>query len=337
MILVCTGVGAHSHGELGAKMGAGDGAAEQARLAAERVAKLRSQLDHAERAERAWAAGAEGEARVARILDELQLQGWKALHDVRWPGRPRANLDHLLVGPGGVIIVDAKNWTGNVQLRNGVLKQNGYSRERDVSGVLQQCAAVAALLEPQHRRLAQGWLCMVQQSTMCGIAASGTRIEGLDTLRDAVGSLPAVLDPETVEVIHDYLQQQLAGDTSPALLTTKHLPNTAAEYTDAAGPAAALEHWRRAQQIPVHPPVNSPVRRTGRRKRGGRTGCLGVLLPLVLTVFFLGVFLNVLSQLQQPSPQAPRPTPSVIKSTPSVIKPTPSVIKPTPSVIRTVP
>lgn len=311
-------------------MGAGDGAAEQARLAAERVAKLRSQLDNAERAERAWAAGAEGEARVARVLDELQLQGWMALNDVRWPGRPKANLDHLLVGPGGVIVVDAKNWTGNVHLHNGLLKQNGYSREREVSGVVEQCAAVAALLEPQHRRLAQGWLCMVQQPTMRGIAASGARIEGLDNLRDAIGSLPAVLAPETVEAIHDYLKQMLAKDTSPALLTTKNLPDATPGSGDAAGPAAALEHWRRAQQIPiappVHPPEHPPARRPSRsnsshrnrsrRNRGRPTGCLGVLLPLVLTVFFLGVFLNVLSQLQQPATQVPRPTPSVVKTVP---------------------
>ena len=326
MILVRTGVDAHGMGNLGAKMGAGDGAAEQARLAAERVAKLRSQLDNAERAERAWAAGAEGEARVARILDELQLQGWMALHDVRWPGRPKANLDHLLVGPGGVIVVDAKNWTGNVHLHNGLLKQNGYSREREVSGVVEQCAAVAALLEPQHRRLAQGWLCMVQQPTMRGIAASGARIEGLDNLRDAIGSLPAVLAPETVEAIHDYLKQMLAKDTSPALLTTKHLPAATSGSADAAGPAAALEHWRRAQQIPIAPPVHPPARRPSRsnpnrrnrsrRNRERPTGCLGVLLPLVLTVFFLGVFLNVLSQLQQPATQVPRPTPSVVKTVP---------------------
>ena len=46
------------------------------------------------------------------------------------------------------------------------------------------------------------------------------------------------------------------------------------------------------------------------------TGCLGVLLPLVLTVFFLGVFLNMLSHLQQPATQVPRPAPSVVKSVP---------------------
>jgi hypothetical protein len=61
---------------------AGEGASEQARLAGERVAKLRQQLEQAERAERAWAKGAAGEARVGQVLDELSSKGWLALHDV---------------------------------------------------------------------------------------------------------------------------------------------------------------------------------------------------------------------------------------------------------------
>lgn len=292
-------------------MGAGDGAAKQARLAAERVAKLRLQLDHAERAERAWTAGAEGEARVARILDELQTQGWRVLHDVRWPGRPKANLDHVLVGPGRVIVVDAKNWSGNVQLRDGVLRQNGFSREREVSGVVEQCAAVAALLEPHHRRYVQGWLCMVGQPAMHGMTASGAKIQGLDTLGDAVCALPAVLDSVTVEVIHEYLKELLSGRTSPPLLTTRNAPSSAPDFSLTAGPATSLAHGRSERQIPVHP-FTRP--RGTNRKRP--TGCLGMLLPLVVTVFLLGIFFNVLSQLQQPAPPVPRPTPSVAKIAP---------------------
>lgn len=296
---------------IGDQMGAGDGAVEQARLAAERVAKLRLQLDHAERVERAWIAGAEGEARVARVLDELQTQGWRVLHDVRWPGRPKANLDHVLVGPGGVIVVDAKNWSGNVSLRDGMLRQNGSSREREVSGAVEQCAAVAALLEPHHRRYAQGWLCMVGQPAMHGMTASGAMVQGLDTLRDAVCALPAVLDSVTVEIIHHYLMELLSGRTSPPLLTTRTAPSSATDFSPTAGPAASLAHWRSERQMPVHPPTRP---RGPNRKRS--TGCLRMVLPLVVTVFLLGIFFNVLSQLQQSAPPAPRPTPSVAKTAP---------------------
>jgi hypothetical protein len=173
---------------------AGEGASEQARLAGERVAKLRQQLEQAERAERAWAKGAAGEARVGQVLDELSSKGWLALHDVHWPGRPKANLDHILVGPGGIIVIDAKNWSGDVQVRNGVLRQNGYSRDREVTSVADQGAAVAALLDPQHRRLVQAWLCLVDQPDVDSVSGSGVRIQGLSTLGRSVEAMPGVLD-----------------------------------------------------------------------------------------------------------------------------------------------
>ena len=55
--------------------------------------------------------GAIGEQLIAETLAPLAEQGWVLLHDRRKPGSP-ANLDHLLVGPGGVLVLDAKNWTG---------------------------------------------------------------------------------------------------------------------------------------------------------------------------------------------------------------------------------
>src|SRR6478735_1410466 len=96
----------------GRPMGAGDGAAEQSRLAAERVARLKRRLDEVEHSTKAWDAGAVGERMVADKLSELVPRGWYVLHDVHWPGRPKATLDHVLVGPGGVVVVDSKNWTG---------------------------------------------------------------------------------------------------------------------------------------------------------------------------------------------------------------------------------
>ncbi|RGD55409.1 NERD domain-containing protein [Kitasatospora xanthocidica] len=61
------------------------------------------------RAENSWTKGAAGERRTAEMLIPLQRDGWTALHDRAVPGS-RANLDHLLIGPAGVVMVDSKNW-----------------------------------------------------------------------------------------------------------------------------------------------------------------------------------------------------------------------------------
>ncbi len=66
---------------------------------------------------RAWGNGAEGERAVARRLDALADPGVIALHDRRVPGSS-ANIDHIVVGPSGIYVIDAKyRETGRVQLR----------------------------------------------------------------------------------------------------------------------------------------------------------------------------------------------------------------------------
>ena len=63
----------------------------------------------------AWRRGAAGERRSARLLSPLERQGWVVLHDLAVPGSP-ANLDHLVIGPGGVFVVDSKQYRGRLQL-----------------------------------------------------------------------------------------------------------------------------------------------------------------------------------------------------------------------------
>jgi Nuclease-related domain len=63
----------------------------------------------------AWRRGAAGERRTARLLAPLERQGWAVLHDLAVPGS-RANLDHLVIGPGGVFVIDSKQYGGRLQL-----------------------------------------------------------------------------------------------------------------------------------------------------------------------------------------------------------------------------
>ena len=77
----------------------------------------------------AWAAGAEGERRVAEALAVLP-EAWTVLHDrLLSPGLSPVNLDHVVVGPGGVFLVDAKNWRGAITAWEGNLYQHTGTRE----------------------------------------------------------------------------------------------------------------------------------------------------------------------------------------------------------------
>lgn len=50
-------------------------------------------------------AGIEGEMATAQLLSPLLAKGWRLFHDI--PGN-RGNIDHVLVGPGGVFAVETK-------------------------------------------------------------------------------------------------------------------------------------------------------------------------------------------------------------------------------------
>ena len=67
--------------------------------------------------------GATGEETVGALLDGLQGLGWRVLHDLSFGN---GNVDHLLIGPGGVFTVETKSHPGPIAVRSihgGTLEQ----------------------------------------------------------------------------------------------------------------------------------------------------------------------------------------------------------------------
>ena len=104
---------------------------------------------------RAWAYGARGERLLGDRLDAHRDQGIAVLHDRRIPGT-RANIDHVVVSAAGVFVVDAKNYSGRVELqdRGGWFSTDyrlcvgGRDKTTLVRGMARQVAAVQTALEP---------------------------------------------------------------------------------------------------------------------------------------------------------------------------------------------
>jgi len=64
-----------------------------------------------------WRDGAQGERHTARVLRPLERDGWTVRHDLQGP---KGNIDHLLVGPAGVFLLDTKRWFGDVTISGEV-------------------------------------------------------------------------------------------------------------------------------------------------------------------------------------------------------------------------
>jgi hypothetical protein len=108
----------------------------------------------------AWAQGAHGERALGKLLDPLRDEGLAVLHDRRIPGS-KANIDHLVVAPWGVLVVDAKNYTGRVETRrrggffstDHRLYVGGRDKTALIADMTKQARAVRTALDDEHASL----------------------------------------------------------------------------------------------------------------------------------------------------------------------------------------
>ena len=164
---------------------AGESAREEARRAREKAERLARRAEMFEK-------GAEGETATAAVLATLP-PGWTAIHDVRWPSRRLANIDHVLVGPGGIFVIDSKNWSGRITLEDGHLRQNGRSREKAVAGCADAGLAVAELAGP-HADKVFPVLCFLTDEPLSGWCRD-VMVCSTATLAQMLLTRPIVLDP----------------------------------------------------------------------------------------------------------------------------------------------
>jgi len=167
---------------------------------------------------RAWDLGAHGEEVFATSLDRLAGEGLYFLHDRRIPPT-RANIDHIVIAPSGVYVIDAKNYTGRAQLsvtgglftpRVEKLKVGRRDCTKLVEGVHKQVARVSDLLARDgigQDVPVRGMLCFVEGDWPL-IGGSFT-IGGLEVLwpkkARRIITAPGPLGDERLRELHRYL------------------------------------------------------------------------------------------------------------------------------------
>jgi hypothetical protein len=141
---------------------------------------------------------------------------WVVLHDVRWPGRPFATIDHIAIGPAGVFVIGSIRWSGRIQLAGNVLRHNGRRREREVLSVREAAAAVSRRLGHMPPTWMTPVLCIVG-SDVDGWAGSVAVCHKANLVQTLIAR-PDVLAPDVVRsVVNDLrLQLQASVPMSPA-------------------------------------------------------------------------------------------------------------------------
>lgn len=148
-----------------------------------------------------WRSGLRGERAVGAALARLAPQGWRALHSVPLPRE--VDIDHLLIGPGGVFCLNTKHhpgarvWVGDEAVRIG-----GGSYPYVRKSRAEACRAARALTR------ACGFAVDVRP-VLVFVGTAGLTV--VPTLRDvlaipehelaALGRASVVLDPDEVAAV----------------------------------------------------------------------------------------------------------------------------------------
>jgi Nuclease-related domain len=169
---------------------------------------------------------------TAAALAELEREGWLLLHDLHRPGRRFASIDHVAVGPGGVVVIETKQWAGAVDVLDGVLHQNGVRRDRECALAQASAAAVTAWLEPGQRTAVHPLIALIGQPTP-DRQPSATAVYAVEDVPAALRALPVRLGEIEIQAVADLLRRTLAAGSVPAQLTTASLETAMLEAAKA--------------------------------------------------------------------------------------------------------
>lgn len=309
--------------------GAGRSADEQSR-------RLRQQIERLEARAQRYEQGAVGERRTASVLNPRSGDGWYVLHDLGVPGSA-ANIDHVVVTPGGVFVIDSKNWTGSrISDGDDTLWVGRYPKRREIEVFRTEIGAVRVAV---RAFLAEGELEVSGVVSLTGTAPVRPVLHAGDIVAVAVDDLtgyiarqPARLDPEQVEAIARVIDSKLPGRASresslvePAPLPPRSSPPPPRPYTATRRFDAPNPHRTQVQRppgagtIPKRPrPSHESV---GRRRETPAKAALGVvaaLVGLVVCLAILGATLRALSHTHLELPKIPttaQPTPTTPTTT----------------------
>lgn len=143
-----------------------------------------------------YAAAVVSERATVAALDRLAGVGYHLLADRRWPGSRRANVDLVVVGPGGVFIVDTK-WWADVTIRGGRI----FRGQEDVSDDLSALEGLRQTVEAD----------LVNAGLSPNEVHSLVVLYGRDSIDERVGGVRVVGERDALSVVAGHGQRHSAA------------------------------------------------------------------------------------------------------------------------------
>jgi hypothetical protein len=190
--------------------------AESAQPGADRRAAATPDTDEPTVTAHSWERGVEGEVASVEALGDLAEQaGWTVLNDVPWPGRPLANIDHVVIGPSGIFVVDMVRWPGKITMTADELRHDGRLRVDAVHGVATAAQAVTFVVPGLDPEVVQPVVCLVRDEWINGRIGDVT-IATTQNLVPLVKTRRRLLDVDAVDTVASELKAAFEGERERA-------------------------------------------------------------------------------------------------------------------------
>ncbi len=149
-----------------------------------------------------------GEQAFGQALAPYGRRGWRILHHRRLPSSP-ADIDHLLVGPPGVVVADSKSYPGRIKVcDDGQVLVGGRPRDLEIDKVVGYARAVEnATWQRFPGTPVIPLICFTQDVGLTGaILARGAYLTQLDQFPQWLQDAPQVLSPRQVWELGEHLE-----------------------------------------------------------------------------------------------------------------------------------
>jgi hypothetical protein len=158
----------------------------------------------------AWEHGAIGEEQLGEASEGVK--GVTSLHDRRVPGT-RANIDHIVIAPAGVFVVDAKRYHGLIHIRDrgGLFRRDErlFVGKRDCSHLAEKMGWQIEAVQRVLRSAGSEFADVPVEPVLCFIdgewpllfppkSYAGVHLEGKRSIK-TLATRTAVLDPAGIE------------------------------------------------------------------------------------------------------------------------------------------
>ena len=236
---------------------------------------------------------------MAEELSNLR-EAWTVLHDrLLRPGQSEANLDHVVIGPGGMFLVDAKNRAGRViQWEGGLFQHTVQAGDRvslNLGGELRKVHGMAAYMAVESDMPVTPVLCLAgSQAAEFGDPrmVRGVWVVPVSRLVEWLNAQPYVLDRETAgRVVTRAMTDFPSTTTDPALLAAIGQAVTREKQARRRVPRGTSRGGGSRRRS-----VNaSSPRRRGRRSFASRL--MRAIVGLVMMMVSLGLFVTVVPSM----------------------------------------